>query len=140
MSITYNARIYSPCLAFVDDTAPIVNHCRFLHSLTLLQASSTKRSNSTVSATYIALGAWQILSLLSIAPCPACGSLQADKVSEYPTEQADLSNTTSAVNAKQQLSKQSEQTSPLRISISSSSSYHWTLTQPMLQSRLPWMR
>jgi len=71
--------------------------------------------------------------------------VQADKASEYPTEQtgnlslqADLNNTTSAVNAKQQLSKQSEQTSHLRIS--SSSSYHWTLTQPMLQSRLPWMR
>jgi len=94
--------------------------------------------NSTASATYIALGAWQILSSFSTAQCPAFGSVQADKASEYLTEQADLNNTISAVNAKQQLSKQSEQTSHLRIS--SSSSYRWTLTQPMLQSRLPWMR
>jgi len=101
--------------------------------------------SSTASATYIALGAWQIFSPFPNTQCPACGSLQADKASKYPTEQtgnlslqADLNNTTSAVNAKQQLSKQSKQTSHPRIS--SSSSYHWTLTQPMLQSRLPWMR
>lgn len=133
LSITYNDDIHRPCLAF------IVNYtASFFTALLYCRLPLQSVSNSTVSATYIALGSWLILSSFSIAQCPACGSLRVDRASKYPTEQAEFNNTTSVVNAKQQLSKKSEQTSHLRIS--SSSSYHWILTQPMLQSRLPWMR